>query len=62
MPRTTMSKKLRAEHRRASMTIVESLRAGAMVLPVSCISCSRVGTASSSSAARKPNAGFHALR
>ena len=42
--------------------MVESLRAGAIVLPVICINCSRVGTASSSSAAKKPKAGFHALR
>ena len=31
-------------------------------LPVACIMLSRVGRASTSSAARKPKAGFHALR
>ena len=31
-------------------------------LPVACIMLSRVGRATTSSAARKPKAGFHALR
>ena len=47
---------------RLSATSAEALMPAVSGLPVVCIILIKVGTNSSSSAARKPKAGFHALR
>ena len=56
------SAKLNTVIMRESTTMAVLLMPAVSGLPVACIMLSRVGRASTSSAARKPKAGFHALR
>ena len=61
-PRTIISRKLSTEQTRERVSRVEVESPGARLLSVICKRSMKVGRASTSSAARKANAGFHALR
>ena len=60
--RSITSAKLNTVIMRESTTMAVLLMPAVSGLPVACIMLSRVGRATTSSAARKPKAGFHALR